>query len=268
MDESLTHGFISISLQMHSAGLLSPKDPAFSVSVGLAALILEGRPNHNNNGHYENDVDESGAAEALLVAEYARGRNIIKDAAQRINQKLQQIRTCPSTSKDYIESPAAIEVPIGSPSRNDDFAEKIYVNPNFRNEYGGAPHHIKAVPYGKPTRSLFKTVEAWTESNIIYTGLEKIKMLHSISPIKMNLNKNAVNIKKKVSSQVSSSCAQGPHCDQFLKRIGLIKIEHVDEVDHKCEYISELVSVLTCLRSKRTEFNIFLLFSVASGSPA
>lgn len=269
----LTPELISVFLfQMHSAGLL-PKDPAFSVSVGVAALILEGRPHHNNShavtassggsggggGGSNSDEDETGAAEALLVAEYARGRNLIKDAAQRINQKLQAIRTCPGTSKECVEN-ASFEISVGSPSSMEDYAEKIYVNPKFRsNDYGFqfkggvSGGSGSSGPYGKPTtRSLFKTVEAWTESNIIYNGLEKIKMLHNRSPIKtangMKVGQPAVGvvgsgIKKKPTTSAQGPL-QGPHCEQFLKKIGLVKVDPGDDIDHKCEYLSDMVRCL------------------------
>lgn len=185
----------------------------------------------------------------MLVTEYARGR--LKDAAQRINEKLQQIRTCPSTSKDYFEN--TVEIPVGSPSHvtsggsggsnlDDDYAERIYYNPKFRNnEYPPSPYRATPfLPYGKSnTRSLYKTVEAWTESNILYTGLEKIKMLHNISPIKLSPLVKVTSVRKKS----NAGSTGGPHCEQFLKKIGLVKVDPGDDTDHKCEYISEMVSI-------------------------
>lgn len=39
---------------MHSGSLLTPDNPAFSISIGLAALIIEGRPLHDDE--YTTDI--------------------------------------------------------------------------------------------------------------------------------------------------------------------------------------------------------------------
>ncbi|XP_063700311.1 protein Atossa [Culicoides brevitarsis] len=219
---------------MHSSGLY--KDPAFSVSVGIAALILEGRPNYNVSNDvflsYDEHFEHRASENSATVPQAAT-------TTQRISQKLQQIRNYPSTSKDYVEN--TVEISVGSPvgsNHSDEFAERIYVNRKlFRgNEYPRAASKSAA------SRSLFKSHidTSWTETSVVYNGLEQIKMLHNISPLKITaMPKSHANTKKKPSGV--SVAAQGPHCEQFLKKIGLVKNECItDEIDHKCEYFNNI----------------------------
>lgn len=227
--------------QMHSSGLY--KDPAFSVSVGIAALILEGRPNYNvcNDVLLNYEEGRNSSSETFLVGEFGRARSE-DTTTQRISQKLQQIRNYPSTSKDYVEN--TVEISVGSPSsHSDEFAERIYVNRKFRNnEYPGVSQFRTTAK--SATRSLFKNIDStWTETSIVYNGLDKIKMLHNISPLKLTpITKHHSYTKKKHNSGLNV-IAQGPHCEQFLKKIGLVKSEGCDEIDHKCEYFNNIVSI-------------------------
>lgn len=220
---------------MQSSGVY--KDPAFSVSVGIAALILEGRPNYNICNdvllNYEENYELGRAA-----------RSSENTTTQRISQKLQQIRNCPSTSKDYVEN--TVEIAVGSPvsSHSDEFAERIYVNPKFRNGSPGLSSQYRAAAKSAASRSLFNKVDAsWTETSVVYNGLEQIKMLHNISPLKLTpMTKSHSHTKKKRNLGFSVS-AQGPHCEEFLRKIGLVKGDGCDDIDHECEYFNNIVSM-------------------------
>lgn len=251
---------------MHSSGLY--KDPAFSVSVGIAALILEGRPNYNvyNDVLLNFEESRSSSSDTFLVSEFGRARSE-DTTTQRISQKLQQIRNYPSTSKDYVEN--SVEISVGSPSsHSDEFAERIYVNRKFRNNeyHPGVPPQYRTTATAKSaTRSLFKNIDLpWTETSIVYNALEKIKMLHNISPLKLTpITKH--HTKKKHSSGLNL-IAQGPHCEQFLKKIGLVKSEGCDENDHKCEYFNNIVSTTKVLLWPFSYLVFSFICSVVPGS--
>lgn len=219
---------------MHNIGLY--RDPGFSVSVGIAALILEGRPNYDitNDVLLNYEENKNTSSDSFFVSEFGRARPE-ETTTHRISQKLQQIRNCPSTSKDYVEN--SLEISVGNHS--DEFAERIYVNRKFRNnEYMAASSYRNSKSV---TRSIFKTIEPfWIETSTVYNGLEKIKMLHNISPLKLTPTHKYQSYGKKKNN--STSNIQGPHCEMFLKKIGLIKIEGNDEIDHKCEYVDDIVS--------------------------
>lgn len=219
---------------MHSSGVY--KDPAFSVSVGIAALILEGRPNYNICNDVLFNYEEN--------YELGRARSSENTTTQRISQKLQQIRNCPSTSKDYVEN--TVEISVGSPasSHSDEFAERIYVNRKFRHgSPGGKSSQYRATAKSASSRSLFNKIDAsWTETSVVYNGLEQIKMLHNISPLKLTpITKSQSHTKKKHNSGLNVN-AQGPHCEQFLRKIGLVKSDGCDDIDHECEYFNNIVS--------------------------
>ncbi|EAT45020.1 AAEL003688-PA, partial [Aedes aegypti] len=145
---------------------------------------------------------------------------------------------------------------------------------NDRDEYAGyGVETFVRESHPTETTSLLTSAKAWGRDHI-YSGFEKMKILGAVSPIKVppsaatpfiSFSSN-VNRKKSDAGIGSSSPAagcskqrtrEGPHCEQFLKKIGVIKVDPNDEAEHSCSYRNEfclrwqayfkqLSSILTC----------------------
>ncbi|XP_058449901.1 protein Atossa isoform X2 [Malaya genurostris] len=267
---------------MHSGSFISPKHPAIPLSIGIASIVLEGRPaildggtahtgdsassgcgpgggggagaSDEDGGSYglASDhgkrcvsVERASRESPLQVAECHK--SFVSDAAQRINLKLQQIRSCPGSSKDIVENMVTVQA-SGSSMHHGTVSDQ--------DEYDGYGVETYASEARGETSSLVFSAKAWSRDHI-YSGFEKMKLLSAVSPIKappavatpfINFSPN-VNSKKKsdigINNTVSSKqrSRDGPHCEQFLKKIGVIKIDQNDEAEHSCSYRNEF-----CLR--------------------
>lgn len=265
---------------MHSgSNNLSLKHPAVSLSIGIASLVLEGRLIAS-----EDDDDDSlkiiqdfhGALGSSLattgkssldstvsdtVAIAPRHHGILKDVTERISVKLQQLRQCPGTSKEIIET--TIAVPTNA--HGDENESGLHVRTNAR-RLGTIPVYSSigassASSSSAAAKSILHDIDVdWNDTTVLYNGLEKINI--TSSPIKMAsphpLRSSAVvagiqdrfKLCKKKLEKTSSNGSlssttigpkQGPHCTQFLKNIGIIKVDPLEDGDHLCNHISNHV---------------------------
>lgn len=244
---------------MHSGGnvcCISAKHPAYPFSVGIASIILEGRSSDDEEENHVNQKLQNSNSNADHFMELSKKKNFLHDTAQRINQKLQQIRACPGTSKDII----GIE---SIPSSSRDYEN--YSNAHFK--YGGtgsgngcgsnsngneetsgsaasdqAKNGIKSSYNFNTSKSFLKTVGAWAETNIVnMNGFDKNKMFNmNQSIIKNKATVTSPTMCKKKAEKLGPR--QGPHCQQFMKEIGLVKID-ADDIDHNCHYDNKHVSI-------------------------
>lgn len=263
---------------MHSGSFISPKHPAIPVSIGIASIVLEGRPavidgtsssssssrtgtdgggagpggggGPDEDGGFfrsSNSSMECGGAGGAVECHSSRPSFSVSDAAKRINLKLQQIRSCPGTSKDVVENMVTVEAGAASSSGDyDNYGVETYVSETSRSS---------------ETTPLVFSAKAWSRDHI-YSGFEKMKLMGAVSPIKVPpaaaamstfINFSAVNSKKKLeisggsgsggSNSSRQRTREGPHCEQFLKKVGVIKIDPAEEAEHSCSYRNEF-----CLR--------------------
>lgn len=259
--------------KMHSGSFISPKHPAIPVSIGIASIVLEGRPavidgttSSSSSSRTTGSGDGGGAGPGggggspdedggffRGSSSMECGRAVechskpssfsVSDAAKRINLKLQQIRSCPGTSKDVVENMVTVEAGASS-GDYDNYGVETYVSEARSSE----------------TTPLVFSAKAWSRDHI-YSGFEKMKLMGAVSPIKVPpaamstfINFSAattVNSKKKLEvggtggggSSGKQRTREGPHCEQFLKKVGVIKIDPAEEADHSCSYRNEF-----CLR--------------------
>lgn len=283
-------------LKMHSGSYMSAKHPAIPVSIGIASIVLEGRPtildeegsacsgdsstaggpggggggSSDEDGGFLRTVGSYNVAESLesraeLVVNERQSQSCMSDTAQRINLKLQQIRACPGSSKDVVENLVSVEVASSS---------GIGRRNNDRERYAGygVETYVRESHPGETT-SLLTSAKAWGRDHI-YSGFEKMKLLGAVSPIKVppaaastfiNFSSN-VNRKKSdagignplpAAGSSKQRTREGPHCEQFLKKVGVIKADPSDETEHSCSYrngfclrwqayFKQLSSILTC----------------------
>ncbi|XP_053675588.1 uncharacterized protein LOC128725843 [Anopheles nili] len=181
------------------------------------------------------------------------------DEAQRINLKLQQIRSsCPGTSKDVLSQLVTVS---GEPSRLS----------------GGGGLVLDRYEQATPSTSwlsheLGSSGSGPTGGVVMYSGFEKMNVLGTVSPIKNHHPVGAGFIHfsspppaapvlvtspsqqqiRKVPAQTAGGPSlkqhhprtrEGPHCEQFLKKIGLTKPDATDGPEHCCSYRNQY-----CLR--------------------
>uniref|UniRef100_A0A1Q3F5A3 Atos-like conserved domain-containing protein n=1 Tax=Culex tarsalis TaxID=7177 RepID=A0A1Q3F5A3_CULTA len=257
---------------MHSGSFISPKHPAIPVSIGIASIVLEGRPavidggtttsssssssrttgsdgggtGPGGGGGGGSDEDGGFCASGGAVGTECHPKSFsMTDAAKRINLKLQQIRSCPGTSKDVVENMVTVEAGAASGGEYDNYGVETYVSEARSSE----------------TTPLMFSAKAWSRDHI-YSGFEKMKLMGAVSPIKVppaaaamssfiNFSgTSTVNSKKKLEvcgggggGASKQRTREGPHCEQFLKKVGVIKIDPTEEAEHSCSYRNEF-----CLR--------------------
>ncbi|XP_053664452.1 uncharacterized protein LOC128713618 [Anopheles marshallii] len=187
---------------------------------------------------------------------------------QRINLKLQQIRSsCPSTSKNEVQQLVTVS---GEPNR------LLSGRRHEREIYDSFPNVVSQHdPVARASSSSSSSTASWfphelpissaTAGVVIYSGFEKMNVLGTVSPIKNHpIGNSFINFSSTSSSvsaipsssssvssaqprkpavgyassklQTTSSPREGPHCEQFLKKIGLTKPDTADGPEHHCSY--------------------------------
>ncbi|XP_049283356.1 uncharacterized protein LOC125763833 [Anopheles funestus] len=184
---------------------------------------------------------------------------------QRINLKLQQIRSsCPSTSKNEVQQLVTVS---GEPNRLSSGRS------HEREMYESFPKVVSQHdPVARGSSSSSSSATSWysnelpistaTAGVVIYSGFEKMNVLGTVSPIKNHpIGNSFINFSSSSSvsavpsssvssaqprkpalgyaaskQQTPSSPREGPHCEQFLKKIGLTKPETADGPEHHCSY--------------------------------
>lgn len=248
---------------MHSGSSLTSNNPAFSISIGIASLVLEGRPLSDDDYALEYDSsthrarsDMTSGAQALPPATNLQSirtphHHMQTDTVQhvqRLRQKLLQLRSAPGTSRDCVvdQSISVLSSSATTSYDSDEELETIYKKQqqmqeeNLLNSLQSlASNCLKTTPRGfNESHGLFRTVEAWTS--------DQSKQLSA----SISANFSAlISGKKKSDKGVKKT---GPHCEQFMKKIGLIKganggTDALDLDEHYCSAKNETVSSITNL---------------------
>lgn len=259
---------------MHSgSGSMTLKqNSAVSVYIGIASLVLEGRVIGTDEDDEDSFsmkfetlsqalTDDSGLPDTSGSGSSSSGHGVI----HRISEKLMRLRQFPG-SKEIVETSIAIP----TQSRDD-------------GEYERQPrlHHIaSAREFQRSTRlttvpsssasnsssaaaSVLHDIDVdWNDISILFNGLDSLNNLPG-SPIKMSANQafraslghrpipmniepHSLNIfksKEKVAGKTKSKPKQGPHCEKFLKKIGIMRVDPAEvETQHMCNHVNGYVS--------------------------
>lgn len=292
---------------MHSGSSLTPNNPAFSISVGIASLVLEGRPlcedeyatttidakpstvgkyartfenasssafastsqNYGscssvvdrtlddtlNRYHYDNEPKEQNQ-QLLTLQQHQQQQSNHQPASvkcdeavqhiQRLRHKLLLIRSSPSTSRD--EQSIAItgtQQPPANGYESDDELDLIF-KPQLLRE-GNVLNSLHSLATStclrttprsfNRTHGLLKTVEAWTVSGYVAdqerqkqqesTGMARGEVTSVVS-VEINSTSSSSSTSQKKDEKKPSK-QFGPHCEQFMKKIGLIKVAGVEQ---------------------------------------
>jgi hypothetical protein len=262
---------------MHSGGSIAMKQnsAAVSVYIGIASLVLEGRV----IGTDEDDDDSfsmkfealnhqqapiSDESEIADSSENVPAPSIARHGViHRISEKLMRLRQFPG-SKEVVETSIAIP----TQSRDDGEYER---QPRLHHvasarEFQRNPR-LTTVPTSSASNSssaasvLHDIDVDWNDISILFNDLDSLINLPG-SPIKISANNHPfrssiVNplhhhqeatlkmfkTKEKVAGKSSQKVKQGPHCEKFLKKIGILKVDTSEpENDHMCNHVSGYVS--------------------------
>lgn len=234
-------------------------DEGFKVSTVQTAEVID-----SNDGDDVNDVNDVNDVDDVETEDSSDENPVSKTSVmQRISEKLWSLRQIPGVNSEIIET--SIAIPLQS---HDDTYEHYHsrpLNANFNRNLTRLtmPTAPPSPPTSSSATSVLHDIDVdWNDTSILYNGLEKIQM--PTSPIKLQSQHSFRNTsnpmarhheqvlkmyknKEKCGNGSSSSPSkpkQGPHCEQFLKNICVIKVEPVDDIDHVCNHISSYVSNL------------------------
>lgn len=294
---------------MHSGNAMTPSSPAFSVSIGIAALVLEGRPlfddeyaiaDHFSCSHasFSNDSAISSSSSASSsssttpssVGSSAKAARFQpssdtklhqtpvshqQDATQhlqRLRQKLHQLRSTPSTSRDCAEQLLAIQsnCAMNTSCDSDDDLEDVSSKSPNKKSIGQKPVTLNSLQVLAASsiqttprsfyehNGLLKTVESYYDklSTPSTSGCSSSSSAISTptssgcTPVVVNFR--IAQLKHESKATYSPDKGQhkilGPHCDLFLKKIGLVKgngpLDPNPEFDeHYCDKSNISVSI-------------------------
>lgn len=253
---------------MHSgSGSLALKqNSAVSVYVGIASLVLEGRV----IGADEDDDDafsvkfesnqsqfpaESGNIDSSKSGSSSGRHGVI----HRISEKLMRLRQFPGSNKEIMETSIAIP----TVSRDDCEYER---QPRLHHVASAREfqRHIRLtnVPSSSAASVLHDIDVDWNDISILFNGLDSLSNLPG-SPIKIPSNVPFMSSYPMHSSSLLSEpssmkmfkikdkavgkptkAKQGPHCEKFLKKIGILKTDPMEvESDHMCNHVNSYVNL-------------------------
>lgn len=271
------------------------QNSAVSVYIGIASLVLEGRVISTD----EDDDDafskkfESNVVQLQLRNEGAIGNSSSSSSStsrhgviHRISEKLMRLRQFPGSNKEVVES---LAIPIQSSDDCD------YERPRLHHVASAREFQRSARFTALPASSVSNSSSAasvlhdidvdWNDISILFNGLDslvnlpgspiKMSATHSFRaslaghhPVPMNQEPSVKILKgqEKGASKTTSKPKQGPHCEKFLKKIGILKIESGEqEGDHMCNHVSGYVSIqfTTCIKNVSKD-NFFSVSSLAT----
>lgn len=316
---------------MHSGSSLTPNNPAFAVTIGIAALVLEGRPlfddeyavGEDSIGHQQRHHDLSSSssasssatptssiqsnrrhlynnnrwpetyrsAEQQLTTPVSRQDSV--QHLQRLRQKLHQLRSSPSTSRDCAEQLLTVE--SGSPNNattwdSDDELEEVFkqsTSSASSSSTTSIPPLTKSTEQKSSTitlnslqilaaTSIHTTPRSFYEHNGLLKTVESffVDKLHNTpstsgasssggsststpsssgcTPVLRSIEIAKLKAKAKLASFGADKAQHkilGPHCELFLKKIGLMKGCNAvsdqchDFDEHFCDSSIESVSI-------------------------
>lgn len=272
---------------MHSgSGRLAVKQKsAVSVYVGIAALLLEGRVlggdeddehflNINNNTQHQHQVAEEIQTERSSSPTSAATTSSRHGVINRISEKLMRLRQFPGTNKDIVET--SIAIPVNSGDECDYERQMRHHHVASSREFQRNPR-IAPIPTSTSSSSsaasvLYDIDVDWNDISIILNGLDSLVNVPAFPlkltsnhqhlfrtstslPINQDLNlklyKNKAPPEKPSSSTlIHAKPKQGPHCEKFLKKIGVLKLDTAElEVDHMCNHVNSFVRFVKVVES-------------------
>jgi hypothetical protein len=258
---------------MHSGSISLKHNSAISVYVGIASLVLEGRvigTGEDEDDGFSKKFDsassqfqaESGVSNSSESGSLSGRHGVI----HRISEKLMSLRQFPGSNKEIVESTIAIP----TQSRDDCEYER---QPRLHHAASAREFQRNIRLTNVPTSSTSNSSSAasvlhdidvdWNDISVLFNSLDSFIKIPG-SPIKISSNHSfrssipphpnllhseqslkTFKTKEIIGGKTTSKPKQGPHCEKFLKKIGILKVDPLDtEDDHKCNHGSEFYNFI------------------------
>lgn len=263
-----------ISFQMHSgSGSMGFKqNSAVSVYIGIASLVLEGRvisTDEDDDDAFSKKFDSKAVQSQFPNAGASSGSSSSGSSTSRygvihrISEKLMRLRQFPDSNKDDVGS-MAIPVQFGDDCDYDRQPRLLASAREFQRNARLTTLPTSSVSNSSSAASVLHDIDVdWNDISILFNGLDslvnmpgspiKLSANHSFRaslaghlPIPMNQEPSFKLFKSKEKATTGKSTAKpkhGPHCEKFLKKIGILKLDSPElESDHMCNHASGYVS--------------------------
>lgn len=252
---------------MHSGSgnIALKQNSAVSVYIGIASLVLEGRvisTDEDDEDAFSNKFesissrpDESGVPDSSGSSSSTSRHGVI----HRISEKLMRLRQFPGSNNEVVES-----IAIQTQSRDDyEYERQPRLHHLASNREFQRNPRLTTVPTASASNSssaasvLHDIDVDWNDISILFNGLDSLNLPGS--PIKLSANHSfraslvghlpapiestlkMFKSKEKTAGKIRAK--QGPHCEKFLKKIGIMKVDPAEpESDHMCNHVSGYVS--------------------------
>jgi hypothetical protein len=265
---------------MHSGSgrvLAVKQKSAVSVYVGIVALVLEGRAVsgeeddenllRSQSPHFNREEVEKEPGAVTTSA--TRGSGMIN----LISEKLMRLRQFPGTSRelDVVES---IAIPVHDGLHHVASAREFQRNnPRLTSIPASSTSNSSAAA------SVLHDIDVdWNDISILFNGLDSVINVPSSFPMKahhafhhhrslshsLTISQDSARLKlignktqaRLLNDNISkTTCGspsfvtatskpkQGPHCEKFLKKLGLLKLDSPElDIDHMCNHVNNYVS--------------------------
>lgn len=275
----------SSSSPSSSSSSSSSSSTSSSLNVTPQTLAYESRSYRYNNSKHRSPISPlsppgtvSSASSATPTSAFASKQDSIQHL-ERLRQKLHQLRSSPSTSRDVVEQSIAVPadyVPLAlnymtnserDPLLLQQSKEGKPIKPTAINSL----HLLAASSLHRTPRSLnehsglLKTVESWTGNKFVLdkysspstSSASGLSLASSSTSAAATITKPLLTIECKLAKlraqesmkRRKSGQVLGPHCDLFMNKVGLIKgtcfpDNSFDSDSHVCNPRNEIVSGL------------------------
>jgi hypothetical protein len=237
---------------------------SIKLCVGIASIVLEGRfTGHEDDFSAENSSDQSGTD---LGQSFVCERNFQNDIAfTRPNQKV-NVKTLENfSSSNIIEASSSKQG-----TTFDSFACGLHDIKSFSSTSTSTPkkHHFSYIDVGwdeyengtgTGTRSVFlkspSTMMGFSRD--LYSSTSQNKM--AMNRIKKSFSFSSIQHVPQKSAKSNQGIKPGPHCENFLRKMGILKDGSVDE-EHTCCPSNSVVRLSLADFKLITLLTLFLTF--------
>lgn len=243
---------------------------ALSTVIGIASLILEGRPLSEDDYIAQNFPDD--ATSNIVQKISAIKKHTTEQDAQRIKLKLLQLNGLPSTSKELECPVATVTTPTSqldtlitiksSDEEEFDFEIDDAVDTSFtgyESLQSLATSCYKTIP-----RSFYRTYNINRIASIVPNSFQPLFTTKSSSP-KCHTPATVVTMTSTSALAEKEIPKQGPHCETFLKKIGIIKPSnpnHINNDDMEEAYDHHICNEYHHSICRRWNFNLNQIKSI------
>lgn len=257
---------------MHSgSGRVALKqNSAVSVYIGIASLVLEGRIISTDEDDddafsmkfdsFANPISFSTTPEKHVEVASSGSSTSHQGVIHRISEKLMRLRQFPGSNKEVVETMIAIPVNSSDDCEYERQPRLHHVASSREFNRSSWGVNVPLSPNSSSAASVLHDIDVdWNDISLLLKGLDHLTNLpgspmkisatnsfrstlnpmpmHPESSLKMFMNKE-----NKIPGKTAKP-KQGPHCESFMRKIGLSKAEFPENAgDHMCNHVSGYVS--------------------------